>query len=207
MIAHLSGTLFSKQATSVIVDVGGVGYEVTIPLSTFYDLEDTGKPVQLRIYTHVREDTLQLYGFKTIRERELFLKIISVSGIGPKLGITLLSGMSADELIAAIRTNDLARLTLIPGIGRKTAERLVIELREKVAALTSAQLEEALAMKAAATGEVRQDDVRADALSALLNLGYQRVSAEKALDNAIAEGGELTVETVLRRVLRKLARV
>ena len=207
MIAHLSGTLFSKQATSVIVDVGGVGYEVTIPLSTFYDLEDTGKPVQLRIYTHVREDTLQLYGFKTIRERELFLKIISVSGIGPKLGITLLSGMSADELIAAIRTNDLARLTLIPGIGRKTAERLVIELREKVAALTSAQLEEALAMKAAATGEVRQDDVRADALSALLNLGYQRVSAEKALDNAIAEGGEVTVETVLRRVLRKLARV
>ena len=207
MIAHLSGTLFSKQATSVIVDVGGVGYEVTIPLSTFYDLEDTGKPVQLRIYTHVREDTLQLYGFKTIRERELFLKIISVSGIGPKLGITLLSGMSADELIAAIRTNDLARLTLIPGIGRKTAERLVIELREKVAALTSAQLEEALAMKAAATGEVRQDDVRADALSALLNLGYQRVSAEKAIDNAIAEGGEVTVETVLRRVLRKLARV
>ena len=207
MIAHLSGTLFSKQATSVIVDVGGVGYEVTIPLSTFYDLEDTGKPVQLRIYTHVREDTLQLYGFKTIRERELFLKIISVSGIGPKLAITLLSGMSADELIAAIRTNDLARLTLIPGIGRKTAERLVIELREKVAALTSPQLEEALTMKAAATGEVRQDDVRADALSALLNLGYQRVSAEKALDNAIAEGGELTVETVLRRVLRKLARV
>jgi Holliday junction DNA helicase RuvA len=207
MIAHLSGTLFSKQATSVIVDVGGVGYEVTIPLSTFYDLEDTGKPVQLRIYTHVREDTLQLYGFKTIRERELFLKIISVSGIGPKLGITLLSGMSADELIAAIRTNDLARLTLIPGIGRKTAERLVIELREKVAALTSAQLEDALTMKAAATGEVRQDDVRADALSALLNLGYQRASAEKALDNAIAEGGEVTVETVLRRVLRKLARV
>ena len=207
MIAHLSGTLFSKQATSVIVDVGGVGYEVTIPLSTFYDLEDAGKPVQLRIYTHVREDTLQLFGFKTIRERELFLKIISVSGIGPKLGITLLSGMSADELIAAIRTNDLARLTLIPGIGRKTAERLVIELREKVAALTSAQLEEALTMKAAATGEVRQDDVRADALSALLNLGYQRVSAEKAIDNAIGEGGELSVETVLRRVLRKLARV
>jgi len=207
MIAHLSGTLFSKQATSVIVDVGGVGYEVTIPLSTFYELDDTGKPVQLRIYTHVREDTLQLFGFKTIRERELFLKIISVSGIGPKLGITLLSGMSADELIAAIRANDLARLTLIPGIGRKTAERLVIELREKVAALTSAQLEEALTMKAAATGESRQDDVRADALSALLNLGYQRGSAEKAIDSAIAEGGELTVETVLRRVLRKLARV
>jgi Holliday junction DNA helicase RuvA len=206
MIAHLSGTLFSKQATSVIVDVGGVGYEVTIPLSTFYELEDTGAPVQLRIYTHVREDTLQLFGFKTIRERELFLKIISVSGIGPKLGITLLSGMSADELIASIRSNDLARLTLIPGIGRKTAERLVIELREKVVSLTSTQLEEELSMKAAASGEITQDSIRSDALSALLNLGYQRSSAEKAIDSAIGEGGDLTVETVLRRVLRKLAR-
>src|ERR1700741_4699724 len=169
MIAHLSGTLLTKQATSVILDVGGVGYEVTIPLSTFYDLEDIGKPVQLRIYTHVREDTLQLFGFKTIRERELFLKIISVSGIGPKLGITLLSGMSADDLIASIRTNDLARLTLIPGIGRKTAERLVIELREKVAALTTVQIEEEWSARAARFGEPTEDSVRADALSALLN--------------------------------------
>jgi Holliday junction DNA helicase RuvA len=206
MIAHLSGNLLSKQATSVIIDVGGVGYEVTIPLSTFYDLEDTGAKVELRIYTHVREDSLQLFGFKTIRERELFLKIISVTGIGPKLGITLLSGMSADELIGAIRTNDLARLTGIPGIGRKTAERLVIELREKVEALTTAQLEEELSARAAASGEPTQDGVRADALSALLNLGYQRTAAEKAIDGAIAEGGEVTVETVLRRVLRKLAR-
>lgn len=206
MIAHLSGTLLLKQATSVILDVGGVGYEVTIPLSTFYDLEDTGSPVQLRIYTHVREDTLQLFGFKTTRERELFLKIISVSGIGPKLGITLLSGMSADELIASIRTNDLARLTLIPGIGRKTAERLVIELREKVVGLSSAQLEEELSMKAAVSGEVTQDSIRSDALSALLNLGYQRSSAEKAIDSALNEGGDVTVESVLRRVLRKLAR-
>src|SRR6476660_3779709 len=142
MIAHLSGTLLFKQANSVIVDVAGVGYEVTIPLSTFYDLEDMGSTVQLRIYTHVREDTLQLYGFKTARERELFLKIISVTGIGPKLGITLLSGMTADEMIASIRTNNLARLTLIPGVGRKTAERLVVELREKVADLSTAQLEE-----------------------------------------------------------------
>jgi len=207
MIAHLSGVLLSKQATSVILDVGGVGYEVTIPLSTFYDLEDIGSPVQLRIYTHVREDTLQLFGFKTIRERELFLKIISVSGIGPKLGITLLSGMSADDLIASIRTNDLARLTLIPGVGRKTAERLVIELREKVAALSSTELEEEFAARTAVSGEPTQDSVRADALSALLNLGYQRSAAEKAIDNAIGEGGEVTVESVLRRVLRKLARV
>jgi Holliday junction DNA helicase RuvA len=206
MIAHLSGTLLSKQATSVIVDVSGVGYEVTIPLSTFYDLEDAGSTVQLRIYTHVREDTLQLYGFKTARERELFLKIISVTGIGPKLGITLLSGMSADEMIASIRTNNLARLTLIPGVGRKTAERLIMELREKVAELSSAQLEEELGAKSEVT-EPTEDSVRADALSALLNLGYQRSAAEKAIDGALGEGGDITVESILRRGLKKLARV
>ena len=206
MIAHLSGTLLSKQATSVIVDVGGVGYEVTIPLSTFYDLDDMGSTVQLRIYTHVREDTLQLFGFKTARERELFLKIISVTGIGPKLGITLLSGMTADEMIASIRTNNLARLTLVPGIGRKTAERLIMELREKVAELSSTQLEEELGAKPEAT-EPTEDTVRADALSALLNLGYQRTSAEKAIDAALGEGGEITVESILRRALKKLARV
>jgi Holliday junction DNA helicase RuvA len=207
MIAHLSGTLLFKQATSVIVDVSGVGYEVTIPLSTFYDLEDTGSNVQLRIYTHVREDTLQLFGFKTARERELFLKLISVSGIGPKLGITLLSGMSADEMVASIRTNNLARLTLIPGVGRKTAERLIVELREKVAALSSAELEEELGAKPETSPESTEDTVRADALSALLNLGYQRSGAEKAIDAALSEGGDITVESVLRRSLKKLARV
>ena len=206
MIAHLSGTLLSKQATSVIVDVGGVGYEVNIPLSTFYDLDDLGSTVQLRIYTHVREDAIQLYGFKTARERELFLKVISVSGIGPKLGITLLSGMSADEMIASIRTNNLARLTLIPGVGRKTAERLILELREKIADLSSAQLEEELGAKPEAT-ELTEDTVRADALSALLNLGYQRSAAEKAIDAALGEGGDVTVESILRRGLKKLARV
>jgi Holliday junction DNA helicase RuvA len=207
MIAHLSGKLLSKQATSVIVDVSGVGYEVTIPLSTFYDLEDPGSTVQLRIYTHVREDALQLYGFKTARERELFLKIISVTGIGPKLGITLLSGMSADEMIASIRTNNLARLTLIPGVGRKTAERLIMELREKVAELSSAEIEEEFGAKPEASAEAPEDAVRADALSALLNLGYQRSGAEKAIDAALKEEGELTVESVLRRTLKKLARV
>ena len=206
MIAHLSGTLLSKQATSVIVDVSGVGYEVSIPLSTFYDLEDLGSTVQLRIYTHVREDAIQLYGFKTARERELFLKVISVTGIGPKLGITLLSGMSADEMIASIRTNNLARLTLIPGVGRKTAERLIMELREKVAELSSAQLEEELGAKPEAA-ELTEDAVRADALSALTNLGYQRSAAEKAIDAALGEGGDVTVESILRRGLKKLARV
>ena len=206
MIAHLSGTLLSKQATSVIVDVSGVGYEVTIPVSTFYDLEDVGGSVQLRIYTHVREDALQLFGFKTARERDLFLKIISVTGIGPKLGITLLSGMNADELIASIRTNNLARLTLIPGVGRKTAERLILELREKIAELSSTQLEEELGAKPEVT-EPTEDAVRGDALSALLNLGYQRSAAEKAIDAALNEGGDITVESILRRSLKKLARV
>ena len=206
MIAHLSGTLLSKQATSVILDVGGVGYEVTIPLSTFYDLEDAGSDVQLRIYTHVREDALQLYGFKTARERELFLRLISVSGIGPKLGITLLSGMSADEMISSIRTNNLARLTLIPGVGRKTAERLVVELRDKIASLSAADEDQTAAASGPAATITSEDAVRSDALSALLNLGYQRGAAEKAITAAIDDGASLTVESLLRSSLRKLAR-
>jgi Holliday junction DNA helicase RuvA len=206
MIAHLSGTLLSKQATSVILEVAGVGYEVSIPLSTFYELEDPGSSVQLRIYTHVREDALQLYGFKTARERELFMRLISVSGIGPKLGITLLSGMSADEMIASIRTNNLAKLTLIPGVGRKTAERLVMELRDKVASLSSAELEEELGIKSDATAPPTEDAMRADALSALLNLGYQRSAAEKAVTSAAGEAGDVSVESILRLSLRKLAK-
>lgn len=205
MIAHLSGTLLSKQPTSVILDVAGVGYEVSIPVSTYYELEDVGSNVQLRIYTHVREDALQLYGFKTARERELFLRLISVSGIGPKLGITLLSGMSADEMISSIRTNDLARLTLIPGVGRKTAERLVMELRDKVTALLSPEQEEALGARREAARPT-EDTVHSDALSALLNLGYQRAAAEKAINSALSEGGDLSVESILRRSLRKLAK-
>ena len=208
MIAHLSGTLLYKQTTTVILDVGGVGYEVTIPLSTFYDLEDAGKEVKLRIYTHVREDALQLYGFKTARERELFQQLISVSGIGPKLGITMLSGMSADEIIVSIRQNNLARLTSIPGVGKKTAERLVIELRDKIAALSSPALEEEFAAQAGAGGAPASEDaVRDDALSALINLGYQKAAAEKAIMAAIQEGGEdVSVETILRRALRTLAK-
>jgi holliday junction DNA helicase RuvA len=205
MIAHLSGTLLSKQATSVILDVAGVGYEVTIPLSTFYELDDPGSSIQLRIYTHVREDALQLYGFKTARERELFLRLISVSGIGPKLGITLLSGMSADEMITSIRNNNLAKLTLIPGVGRKTAERLVMELRDKVASL-SAGVDEDLGARSDAAAVPTEDSMRADALSALLNLGYQRNAAEKAVTASLGEDGEVSVESILRSSLRKLAK-
>ena len=207
MIAHLSGTLLFKEPNSVIVDVSGVGYDVNIPLSTFYDLGEEGSSVKLRIYTHVKEDALQLYGFKTERERQLFVNFISVSGIGPKLGIALLSGMSADELIASIKGNNLARLTLIPGVGRKTAERLIVDLREKMTALSVAQVEEEPGKPSEAPTGAPEDNVRSDALSALFNLGYQRSAAEKAVDTALNDGGEITVESVLRRTLRKLARV
>ena len=207
MIAHLSGTLLSKQATSAIVDVGGVGYEVAIPLSTFYELGDIGSPVQLRVYTHVREDAIQLYGFKTARERELFLQLISVNGVGPGLAIKLLSGMNADEMIASIRTNNLVRLVAIPGVGRKTAERLVVDLRDKIAALSSPALEEEFIARAAAAGAFTSPDaMQGDAMSALANLGYQKAPAEKAVKSAIDEGGELSVEVILRRSLRSLAK-
>lgn len=208
MIAYLSGTLISKQATSAIVDVGGVGYDVAIPLSTFYELGEIGDAVQLRVYTHVREDALQLYGFKTARERELFLQLISVNGVGPGLAIKLLSGMNADEMIASIRTNNLVRLVAIPGVGRKTAERLVVDLRDKIAALSSPALEEEFAAKAAEEGApATTEAMRNDAMSALANLGYQRGAAEKAVKNAIDEGGELSVEVILRRSLRSLAKI
>ena len=206
MIAHLSGTLLSKQATSAIVDVSGVGYEVAIPLSTFYELGEPGSVVQLRIYTHVREDAFQLFGFKTARERELFLHLISVNGVGPGLAIKLLSGMSADEMIASIRTNNLVRLVAIPGVGRKTAERLVVDLREKMAALSSPALEEEFAAQAGGAPATSEDALRNDAMSALANLGYQKAAAEKAVKTAIDEGGELSVELVLRRSLRSLAK-
>ena len=207
MIAHLSGILLSKEPNQVIVDVGGVGYDVTIPLSTFYDLDEQKKDVQLLIYTHVKEDALQLYGFKTANERKLFVHFISVSGVGPKLGIALLSHMKADELIESIKSNNLARLTQIPGVGRKTAERLVVDLRDKMIQLSQSQVAQETGVRPETTYVSSEDSVRADALSALLNLGYQRSGAEKAIDSALAEGGDVTVESILRRSLKKLARV
>jgi Holliday junction DNA helicase RuvA len=207
MIAYLSGSLLSKHANSAIVDVGGVGYELSIPLSTFYELGDLGSPVQLRVYTHVREDVIQLFGFKTARERELFLQLISVNGVGPGLAIKLLSGMNADEMIASIRTNNLVRLVAVPGVGRKTAERLVVDLRDKIAALSSPALEEEFAAMEASTGApTTEDSMRNDAISALANLGYQKAAAEKAVKTAIDEGGELSVELILRRSLRSLSK-
>src|SRR5687767_3749083 len=202
MIGFLSGKILEKEANTVIVDVGGVGYEVTIPLSTFYELGEPGSDVSLRIFTHVREDALQLFGFKTTRERDLYLKLISVQGIGAKSGITMLSGMSADEIISAIRSNNLARLTSIPGVGRKTAERLVVELRDKIGELSIG----AAAGSGGSGGPAPAGDVVFDdALSALVNLGYQRNAAEKALQEASKDGSELTVQKLLRAALQRLA--
>ena len=205
MIAHLSGTLLAKHATSVIVDVGGIGYEVTIPVTTFYDLGEPNTPVRLQIYTHVREEALQLFGFRTLRERELFTLLISVSGIGPKSAVAMLSGMSADEIVTAIRQSNYARITSIPGVGRKTAERLVIELRDKMAALSSPALDEQIAA-GGPTAAQSEDAVREDALAALLQLGFPKPAAEKAITNAINEGGDLSVELILRRGLRTLSK-
>ena len=201
MIGFLSGKILEKDANTVIVDVGGVGYEVTIPLSTFYELGEIGSDVSLRIFTHVREDALQLFGFKTTRERDLYLKLISVQGIGAKSGITMLSGMSADEIVTAIRTNNVARLTSIPGVGRKTAERMVIELRDKIA-----ELSVGAAAGSASTTTASTDAVFDDALSALVNLGYQRNAAEKALQETAKDGTELTVQKLLRAALQRLAK-
>ncbi|MDQ4121145.1 MAG: Holliday junction branch migration protein RuvA [Acidobacteriota bacterium] len=206
MIAHLSGKLLLKGATSVVIDVGGVGYEVTIPLSTAYELGETGSDVSLRIYTHVREDALQLYGFKSGRERELFTLLISVSGIGAKSAIAMLSAMSADEIAGAIRTNNLARLTGIPGIGRKTAERLVIELRDKILQISSPALEEAIAAGNGKAAKPSLDTVYDDALEALISLGYAKPVAEKALKTAMTDGGEISVQALLRRSLRNLSK-
>lgn len=203
MIAHLTGKLFQKQPNSVIVDVAGVGYELTVPLSTFYDLGETGSEVSLRVYTYVREDALLLYGFRTEREKKLFLMLTSVSGIGPKLAITVLSGLSAEELIEAIRSGNLARLVAIPGVGRKTAERLIVELRDKAAALVAA---DAGADSTARAPESGVADVREDIISALVNLGYQKAAAERAVSAALREESGGGFEALLKRALRGLSR-
>lgn len=204
MIAQLTGKLSFKQPNTIILDVGGVGYEVTIPVSTFYELGDIGADVSLKIHTHVREDVLQLFGFWTAREKELFLRLTSVSGIGPKLAITMLSGMAAAELIQAIRANDILRLTGIPGVGKKTAERVVVELRDKVGAmaLEDAQAEPVFSREAGAS----EAAIRDDTIGALMALGYQRAVAERAVATALKEDGERTIEAVLKRSLKRLSR-
>ncbi|MEW6209887.1 MAG: Holliday junction branch migration protein RuvA [Acidobacteriota bacterium] len=198
MIAHLTGKLIHKQPNTIIIDVAGVGYEVAIPLSTFYELGETGDGVSLHIHTSVREDAIQLFGFARTGEKELFLKLTAVGGIGPKLGIAMLSGMSVADLVVAIKSNDLARLIRIPGIGRKTAERIILELRDK---LGSISIEEPETM-----AKAPQPGVREDTIDALIALGYQRSLAERAVDAALREEGDMTIEAVIKRSLKKLSR-
>src|SRR5271169_694885 len=177
MIAHLRGKLLAKHPNQIVVETGGVGYEVNISVPTFSELPASGSEVALHIHTHVREEVIALYGFLRTAEKQLFEKLMTVSGIGAKLAITILSGMAADEMAGAIRGNDVARLTRIPGIGKKTAERMVLELRDKLpaAAGTSAPIP-----ALSATEE--------DVVSALVNLGYQRAAAEKALASVVKNG-------------------
>jgi Holliday junction DNA helicase RuvA len=196
MIAHLRGKLLAKHPNQAIVETGGVGYDVSISVPTFSDLPAIGGEVTLHIHTHVREDLIALYGFLRPAEKRLFEKLITVSGIGPKLAVTILSGMAADEMISAIRGNDVNRLTRIPGIGKKTAERMVLELRDKLAPEGVAESAVMPAMS----------PVEEDVLSALMNLGYQRAAAERALASVEKNGKSSSFEILFRQTLAVLSK-
>jgi Holliday junction DNA helicase RuvA len=200
MIAFLRGRVLEKQPNRVLLDVNGVGYEVFIPLSTFYDVGEEGADLALRIHTHVREVTLQLFGFLTALERHMFERLIAVSGIGPKLAIAVLSGLETRDLVAAVQRADVARLTTIPGVGKKTAERIVLELKDRLAQLAPAPPSDAKPQ----TEE--GDRVRADLLSALQNLGYHRPEAERAADAVLRDAPERSLESALKDALRHLMR-
>lgn len=196
MIAHLRGKLLSKHPNQAVVETAGVGYDVTISVPTFSELPAVGSEIALHIHTHVREDVIALYGFLRPSEKVLFEKLITVSGIGPKLAITILSGMAADEMVGAIRGNDVARLTRIPGIGKKTAERMVLELRDKLPPAAPS------ATVAAPTMSGNEEDV----LSALVNLGYQRAAAEKALEITLRSGKGGSFDVLFRGTLAALSK-
>jgi holliday junction DNA helicase RuvA len=191
VIAHLRGKLAQKEPARVIVDVNGVGYEVFIPLTTFTALPSAGSDVSIDVHTHVREDMIALYGFSTRRERTIFEKLMTISGIGPKLAVTILSGGSVEDLVGAIRRADLARLTAIPGVGRKTAERIILELKDKLQDFAEAQ---------------PKSSVEVDVLSALENLGYNRALAEGALRRVMNGDGDLGFEVLFKRSLQILTK-
>jgi Holliday junction DNA helicase RuvA len=196
MIAHLRGTLLVKRPNQAIVETHGVGYDVAISVPTFSELPPAGAEVALHIHTHVREDALNLYGFLRPAEKHLFEKLLTVSGIGPKLAITILSGLPVDEMVGAIRSGDLVRLTRIPGIGKKTAERMVLELRDKLPPTTGAS-----EMAAAPASPVEED-----VISALVNLGYQRAAADKALLAARGGKSAQSFDTLFREALSALSK-
>jgi Holliday junction DNA helicase RuvA len=196
MIAFLRGEVFEKHPNRLIVDVAGVGYDVQVPLSTFYTAGDPGSEIALRIHTHVREDQLSLYGFATALELNMFERLIAVSGIGPKLALSVLSGIETRDLVGAIQRNDLARLTGIPGVGKKTAERMCVELRDRLPK----------AMAASDAPASPGDALRDDLVSALVNLGYHRQAIDKSLDKLVNHAGEQRFEDVLRSALKDLSR-
>jgi Holliday junction DNA helicase RuvA len=199
VIAHLRGRILEKQPTRVVLDVGGVGYDVAVPLSTFYGLGEPGSDIALRVHTHVREDALALYGFSTALELDLFNRLISISGIGPKLALAVLSGIEPPDLVSAIERGDLARLTAIPGVGKKTSERIVLELKDRLPRAHVAEAADGVAVPG--TGS------RDDLLSALMNLGYHRPLAEKAVDAALkTTGREAGFERTLKQALREVAK-
>lgn len=199
MIAFLRGRVFDKQPSRLIVDVGGVGYDVSVPLSTFYGVGDPGSEVSLRVHTHVREDQIALYGFSTTLELTLFERLIGVSGIGPKLALAVLSGIEPRDLMGAIQRGDLARLTRIPGVGKKTAERMSVELRDRLPKAVAADG----ADPAPATGdEARREDLA----SALVNLGYDRRVIDKVVESLMQDHADAAFEHQLRAALKVLSR-
>jgi len=200
LIAFLRGRVVEKLPNRVVVDVQGVGYDVHVPLSTFYEVGEAGDEVAFRVYTHVREDALQLYGFLTDLEKQLFERLIGVSGIGPKLAVVVLSGMDPRDLLGAVQRADVVKLTGIPGIGKKTAERIVLELKDRLMQLAAPAPSEAPAAGSAA------DRQRADLLSALQNLGYHRPQAEKAVEAASAAAPDASFEQALKAALKELMR-
>jgi holliday junction DNA helicase RuvA len=202
VIARLRGQILEKNPSRVVVDVGGVGYEVSVPLSTFYGVGEPGSTITLRVHTHVREDTLALYGFATLLEQDLFQRMIAVSGIGPKLALAVLSGIEPIELMRAIERGDVARLTAIPGVGKKTAERIVLELKDRLPRVLATPGADAGAVVEAPEPSALRDDV----LSALVNLGYHRPLAEKAVASALKAMPEGGFERTLKQALRELAK-
>ena len=200
MIARLSGKLISKSTDSLIIDIGGVGYEVSAPLSTFYALPEEGADTTLLIYTHVKEDAFKLFGFLSLMEKKLFIKLITVSGVGPKLAMNILSGMESAQLALAIKDGDIARMNAIPGVGKKTAERLILELKDKIDSDILPAGDEQAAM------QKERPTVLDDALSALLNLGYKKPDVEKTLDSLLQNDNSLSVESLLKEALKLMAK-
>ncbi|HEY7716416.1 MAG TPA: Holliday junction branch migration protein RuvA [Candidatus Binatia bacterium] len=197
MIAHISGTLAHKVPGEVVIDVAGIGYQVFIPLNVFYRLPEVGSVVSLEIYTHVREDALQLFGFEDRAEKQLFLLLLGVSGIGPRLAVNILSGIPARELSRALKDGDQARLVAIPGVGRKLAERMLVELKDKLVTIAAP----AGAESARGDGD---SELLPDAVSALVNLGYKRPEAEKVV-REVLKRGEHSLENVLKETLRRMS--